>query len=1750
MNKVYKHIRSKTLGCLVVVSEESNGSRGNKTGRRKLAPLISSSVLIATPVFAQSVLPVDGKIVSGQGAIVANGNTMTIRQSTDRMIANWQSFSIGKDAVVTFHQPDASSVALNRVVGQTPTQILGSLNANGQVFLVNPNGVVIGQSGSVQAGAFVASTLSLTDEDFLAGRYHFSGEGRAIVNQGNIKGNVVALIAPSVLNEGSIKGNTALAAGTDALLDFDGDGLLSIQVKASTLATLVENKGLIQADGGRVILTAKGASDALKGIVNNSGTVQAHTIARTGGRILLLGDMEHGETNIAGTLDASAPHGGDGGFIETSAAKVKIAGEAKITTRAENGKTGDWLIDPNDFTIAASGGNITGSALSTQLASSNVTISTVTQGTSGGNGDITVNDTVSWSANTLTLHAERNIAINSAMTGSATAGLALEYGQSAVASGNTATYTVNTPVTLASTGSFSTKLGSDGAATNYTVVTSLGTSASSNDGTLQGIAGNLSGNYVLGADIDASSTSSWNSNAGFSPIGTNSTGTSASRFSATFDGLGHVITGLTINQPSTNFVGLFGYVETSGVVRNVGLSGGSVTGSSRVGQLAGAVNGTISSSYTTGSVSAADNAGGLVGKNFGTITTSYATGSVSGQSSLGGLAGLSQGGTITYSYATGNVTASDATSQAGGLVGYLNGGTISNSYATGQVSGNTNVGGLLGFHNSGTVNQTYATGAVTGSGTATVGGLVGFANAGTTVSNSYWDTSTTGRSIGCGTATSITCGTTGLATTSMTNPFTFTDGGWNLGSIWGKSQSGGNNGYMVLRALNSTVYDDYVKLSNTNLSKTYGDANPSLSSITLSGAGTSNVTLSWGSAITTASNVGSYSYGTANVLSVTDSSGRSAYTDYGSGALTINKAALTATATDATKTYDKQAFSGGNGVSYSGFANSDNSSVISGTVSFGGTAQGAVNVGSYSLIPSGLSAQNYDITYVNGTLTVNKAAISAITGITASNKTYDSTTAATLNTSNAAFTGIVSGDTLSLASASGAFADKNAGTGKTVNITGLTLGGADVANYSLASSTATTTANITQATISAVTGVTASNKTYDGTTTASLNTSNAAFTGIISGDTLSVASASGTFGDKNAGTGKTVNITGLTLGGADVANYSLASSTATTTANITQATISAVTGITASNKTYDGTTAATLNTSNAAFTGIVSGDTLSVASASGAFADKNAETGKTVNITGLTLGGADVANYSLASSTATTTANITQATISAVTGITASNKTYDGTTTASLNTGNAAFTGLISGDTLSVASASGAFTDKNAGTGKTVNITGISLGGADAGNYNLTSTATTSAANINKAALTATANDVIKTYDGQAFSGGNGISYSGFVNGDNSSTLSGTLSFGITSQGARNVGSYTLIPSGLSAQNYDITYANGTLTINKAAISAITGITASNKTYDGTTAATLNTSNAAFTGIVSGDTLSVASASGIFTDKNAGTGKTVNITGLTLGGTDAANYSLASSTATTTANITQATISAVTGITASNKTYDGTTTTSLNTDNAAFTGLISGDTLSVASASSTFANKNAGTGKIVNITGISLSGADVANYNLASTISTTTADITRATISAVSGVTANNKTYDGTTAVTLNTGNAAFTGMIAGDTLNISFAEGNFVNANPGMDKTVFIKRLTLGGADASNYVLANTTATASASINAILVSPLSPEQIATGHISIIEDPFTTPDLIREEANAALIPRVENKIVNSAHCSLENNQRKASHCNP
>jgi filamentous hemagglutinin family protein len=401
---------------------------------------LAGSMAFAATAHAQS-LPTGGTVAAGSATIASGSNATTIKQNSQSAVLNWDSFNIAAGKSVRFDQPGKSSVALNRVTGGDASTILGNLSANGKVFLVNPNGVLFGKGSQVSVGGLVASTLNISDADFMAGRYAFSGTSTAaVLNQGTIVAadqGYVALLGANVGNTGVIKarlGTVALAAGQGITMDVAGDGLLNITIDTGAMNALVTNGGLIRADGGDVLLTAQAAGRLLHTVVNNTGVIEARTIYSRDGTIKLLGDMTNGRLGVGGTLDASAPAGGDGGFIETSAARVDIADSARITTVAPKGTTGTWLIDPEDFVVSANG-NITGARLSALLVTNNVTISTLPGeevvvpgtppttniGTSApGNGDIVVEDAISWVAapntTTLRLNAIRDITINGAIT--------------------------------------------------------------------------------------------------------------------------------------------------------------------------------------------------------------------------------------------------------------------------------------------------------------------------------------------------------------------------------------------------------------------------------------------------------------------------------------------------------------------------------------------------------------------------------------------------------------------------------------------------------------------------------------------------------------------------------------------------------------------------------------------------------------------------------------------------------------------------------------------------------------------------------------------------------------------------------------------------------------------------------------------------------------------------------------------------------------------------------------------------------------------------------------------------------------------------------------------------------------------------------------------------------------------------------------------------------------------------------------
>lgn len=296
MNNTYRLIWNELANTWVAVAENAK-SRGKRSAGALLLTAVAS-VAMAQTVSTQQ-LPTGGQIVSGSGAISAQGAAMTVNQNTARMITNWSSFNIGANASVNFVQPSASAVALNRIQSQDPTQIMGRLTANGQVMLVNPAGVVFGRGSQVDVGSLVASSLAISDANFLNGNYRFTANSLntlgAVVNQGRIttaNGGAVAFLAPVVKNEGQIttpKGSTLLAAAQDITVDFAGDGLISYRVNAGAANALVENTGTVMADGGMAVLSAQSVDSVTQGVVNNTGLVRAQRLENRDGRIVLEG---------------------------------------------------------------------------------------------------------------------------------------------------------------------------------------------------------------------------------------------------------------------------------------------------------------------------------------------------------------------------------------------------------------------------------------------------------------------------------------------------------------------------------------------------------------------------------------------------------------------------------------------------------------------------------------------------------------------------------------------------------------------------------------------------------------------------------------------------------------------------------------------------------------------------------------------------------------------------------------------------------------------------------------------------------------------------------------------------------------------------------------------------------------------------------------------------------------------------------------------------------------------------------------------------------------------------------------------------------------------------------------------------------------------------------------------------------------------------------------------------------------------
>ena len=565
------------------------------------------SLVVASNLYGA---PSGGTVVSGNATISQNANTTNINQSSNKAVINWQDFSIKSNETVNFNQPNVNSITLNRVIGNEKSIIDGALNANGQVWLINSNGVLFGKNAKVNTAGIVASTKDISNEDFNNGKYNFKGNSTSsIVNEGEIKSLAnthATFIANSVTNKGIIevhKGTINLVGASDVTLTLNENQNLSLKVNKGVVDALVDNQNLIVANGGQIYLTTNAKDELLKGVVNHSGIIEANSLDElTQSEVIL---FAHGGTaNISGEIKAK------NSFVETSGEKLNVTSNTKVIAK-------DWLLDPTDILIESTGGDVlTGESVSATAIQNNLETTNVhLQATN----NITVNQNITWNTDKqLKLQAD-NINVNATInnTNQTNGGVYFQ-------ADNT---------------------------TNNVVFDTNGKVVVNNIYQLQWINQALNGKYELGSNIDASATSAWNSNGsggydGFNPIGDNT-----NNFNGTFDGLGFTISNLYINRPDTNFVGLFGFTNNA-TIKNIGLKDVDIIANINVGGLFGyMIDGTIKNSYVSGTVIGIRNVGTLVGANdVGTISNSYASGSVSGNEYAGGLVGYEFNGTISNSF--------------------------------------------------------------------------------------------------------------------------------------------------------------------------------------------------------------------------------------------------------------------------------------------------------------------------------------------------------------------------------------------------------------------------------------------------------------------------------------------------------------------------------------------------------------------------------------------------------------------------------------------------------------------------------------------------------------------------------------------------------------------------------------------------------------------------------------------------------------------------------------------------------------------------------------------------------------------------------------------------------------------------------------------------------------------------------------------------------------------------------------------
>jgi len=1715
MNCIFRTLWSVATQSWQAVPEtaKSAGKGGGKRASKSSASGMVSGVALGLmasggvsaqappqPVPAPTQLPTGGKVAQGVATLsqttTAQAAALTVTQSSQRAVVNWDTFNLGSAARINFAQPNAQAVTLNRVNDANPSQIFGRITAPGQVVLTNAQGIYFSPTAQVDVGGLVATTHSISDDNFMAGytRFERNGATGKVVNDGQLNaalGGYIALLAPEVQNAGVIvaqAGTVAMATGDAITLNFAGNRTLaSITTTLSTLATLVNNQHAVLAPDGQIILSAVALNKLQAGVVKNSGTLEANSLVSKGGKIVLEGDditltrtskLEAKGALGGGTVLVGGDWQGSGDLRQATKVTMEAGAsiDASATDRGDGGKVVLWSDVHNADSVTRVNGSIKaeagpnggyGGKVETSGHVLNVDdIQVSTQSTKGKAGE--------W------LLDPYNITI----TDNATA-----------QSGTGTTYN---PISSA-TASFTSDLTSTIKASN--VATALGF------GNVTITTGGTAGDGNGYGDIKIASAISWNSNNNLTLTalgeiwGTGNltrTGGGGITFNQAGDSKNAIVNGVSYNGGYSGIVSGTGSVTKTGagtmLVSGQSTYTGATTiseGTLKIGRLATADTNSpigVNSSLTiaTGAILNVNNYSTQVGKltGAGSITLGNLNTGSSPMFSIGGGTAASDSsdfsGVISEGTYLGIRKIGDGVQIFSGLNTYnsytqVNAGTLK----LGRASDGTNsaIGtssGPVTINSPGTLDL---------NGYSPVSGKSLSLNDGTLLNSSATDVNWIGNSIGFTTGSIRSTGGGAINLTSTTQtingragvPGNFT---YYPLTVEGKVSLGGA-AYLMANTVTFTTG------SNTKFTYAPSLSLPSVSTVfqgegdlILSPTGASpKLTLSSTNTFTGAFTVKS------GVVQVSGDGALGAATNpitvNDGGSLSLNYSAPTTPTA-----FPRNISISGYGVDFTesgtpkkygalDYAYASGDSYYGGTITLNGSTR-FTESGGRNLNPRGtIQTNNYDffdgnlpkLVLTNATLLGTGAKKAAIAYISA----YDPTTS---YTSTYGTSPTVSYQVFTDAAATTA-----------ASTPGITL---DTPVFNLPT-------NLTGAgtyTVSYQSGLRSSTYALFATTTAKTWTVSKAHL------TVTANAANKTYGDANPNLTTTVSgfVNGQILSNSGVSGSGTATTTATTTSPVGTSSITASIGnLTASNYDFtsfvDGTL--TINKANlivtpitgqsktygdqdpsqltyASLTGqLVAGDT-SIAGITGSLARAVGEiTGNyTYSVTNLS-----ATNYTFTLAPSAGQFSITPRPITLT--ATPLNKTYgnaDPTLVATITAGSLGSTTVS--DTL--ADVTGTLTRA---AGENVGSYNVALGtGSKAGNYAIVYPTNNQAFSITKANLShVTAS---KTYDGLNTVTFGQIGTIAGVNGETFSATAGTA--GISDKNVVTAGKTLTDLTGLTlsssnggvASNYNL---NSGLPIasssNQVMINAmdlqITGVSAANKVYDATRNATL-VGTATVTGI-SGDVVSASGTGvGTFADKNVGAAKAVTVTGYTLTGTDAGNYN-ALQPGGVRADITPKALT-VTGTAVANKTYDGSTTVTLSGGN--LVGVISADAAKVTlTQAGTFADKNVGTAKAVTAAN-TISGTEAGNYSLTQPTGLS-ADITAKALS-VTGTAVANKTYDGTNLASLS--NGSLVGVIAADVPNVTLTQaGTFADKNVGTGKSVTADN-TISGTEAGNYSLTQPT--------------------------------------------------------------------------